>query len=1129
MNKGHKTEIMLIAGMIFTILVSHLPMLYTVFYHALTGQPKAEAGMLRLPEVKAGERIILDGEWEFYWQRLLITDQEASAAPDLYLPVPHCGARYQLQGEYLPTYGFASFRLKLKGYSGPQPVTVYLPDFGSAYRIYIDGSLTSESGTISKNQNDIFTTTVAELYPITLSADKEHDIVIEVATTRFAGLYMAPMIQSYDEVIMKASERNNLRMILFGTVLFSFFIFLILYVFTYRKTGRSTWLPIIGFFVLVRIMLTTEFYHHWQSKLFFNLSYEDMNTLMFFVTFAFKYLLIFLVQELLGIVCSRKEKLSFLIYYIVLYLLYLFIPSGFYNRHLSILLPACSFAIEFYLSFKVYLHRKQMKRYGLLIYWGTALAITGLIIDCYYKGELITLTAIPDSGYRFKEWRVVSGEVTITDNQFIMPDSAVAIKAIFEEIPGGGEIPEEPTIKYSIMVGSAGNGTASSDASSASKGELITLTAVPDSGYFFKEWKLVSGEVTITDNTFIMPDSAVVIKAIFEENSSGETPEEPEEPATKYSVIVESEGNGMASANVSSASKGELITLTAIPDSGYFFKEWKVVSGNVTITDNQFIMPDSAVVIRAIFEEIPEEPTIKYSITVENEGNGTASSDISSASKGELITLTVIPDSGYRFKEWKLVSGEVTITDNQFIMPDSAVVIKAIFEEISSGETPEEPEEPATKYSIIVESEGNGTASAGASSASKGELITLTATPGRGYRFKEWKVVSGDVTITDDTFIMPEGDVVIRAIFEEISGGETPEEPEEPAIKYSITVESAGIGTATSNISSALKGDMITLTATPGSGYRFKEWKIVSGEVTITSNTFIMPDSAVVIKAIFEENPREITGTDNNEIAQEATEENKDEDPTTKEQVVVGKVTVKATKDTNNTAKVEITEQGVTTAIDKAQSEARDKEKSGNDIAASVEVSIPAGCSSLEVALTEQALKNLLEAGVSSLEISSSIIDVKFDTKALKEIMQQSNGAVTVSVTPVSNLSDDAKKIIGSRTVYDISISYQMDGQTRTITSLGEGNINIYIPYTPGEDEAVGCLFGVYVDSNGNVIRMEKSIYDENSGCVIISSDHLSIYGVGYIKASTKYSDIKSHWAKEAIDYGLSRGLITGT
>jgi signal transduction histidine kinase len=383
MKRWHLVEILLIAGMLFATVVSHLPLLYTSFYHELTGLPESESGKLHLSDADSSGRIILDGEWEFYWKRLLVTENQHNASLDLILPVPHGWSRYQLNDKYLPAKGYASFRLTLVGYSGSRPVTVYLPDFGSAYRVYIDGSLTSESGTVSENQEEIFTTTDKKLYPITLSAAKEHEIVIEVATTRFAGLYMAPVLQSYDDAVLQDSNRNNLRMILFGTVLFSFFVLVMLYVLN-RKNNRSVWLPVIGFLVLVRIMMTTEFYHFWQNTLFFHLSYEDTNPLMFLVSFTFKYLLIFLVEELLGIVFSHREKLCFLLYYVVLYLLYLFIPNGFYYRNLTILLPVCAFAIEIYLFIKVYHNRSKMKKYGLLIYWGTVLAITGLIIDCYY-------------------------------------------------------------------------------------------------------------------------------------------------------------------------------------------------------------------------------------------------------------------------------------------------------------------------------------------------------------------------------------------------------------------------------------------------------------------------------------------------------------------------------------------------------------------------------------------------------------------------------------------------------------------------------------------------------------------------------------------------------------------------
>lgn len=122
-------------------------------------------------------------------------------------------------------------------------------------------------------------------------------------------------------------------------------------------------------------------YGFWQNIFFFGLSYESVNPLMFLFSFAFKYLLIFLIQELLGIMFSQKEKVVLFLYYTVLYLLYLFIPNSFYNRHLTILLPICAFLMETYAFFKIYINRLQLKKYGLFVYWGAVLAITGLIID----------------------------------------------------------------------------------------------------------------------------------------------------------------------------------------------------------------------------------------------------------------------------------------------------------------------------------------------------------------------------------------------------------------------------------------------------------------------------------------------------------------------------------------------------------------------------------------------------------------------------------------------------------------------------------------------------------------------------------------------------------------------------
>ena len=74
----------------------------------------------------------------------------------------------------------------------------------------------------------------------------------------------------------------------------------------------------------------------------------------------------------------------------------------------------------------------------------------------------------------------------------------------------------------------------------------------------------------------------------------------------------------------------------------------------------------------------PEE-LIAHPITVQDDGHGTASASSIAAKSGEEVTLTVEPNSGYQFEKWEIVSGDVTIEDNKFIMPMSDVTIRAIF------------------------------------------------------------------------------------------------------------------------------------------------------------------------------------------------------------------------------------------------------------------------------------------------------------------------------------------------------------------------------------------------------------------------------------------------------------------
>ena len=127
-----------------------------------------------------------------------------------------------------------------------------------------------------------------------------------------------------------------------------------------------------------------------------------------------------------------------------------------------------------------------------------------------------------------------------------------------------------------------------------------------------------------------------------------------------------------------------------------------------------------------------------YNVTVENDGNGTASADPASAKMGEEVRLTPMPNSGYHFKEWEVISDNVKIEDNKFTMPAAHVTVKAIFERNTSSGSGGGGGGGTTYYTLTFETNGGG--SMQAIRAARGKTLDLSAyTPMRdGYDFGGW-------------------------------------------------------------------------------------------------------------------------------------------------------------------------------------------------------------------------------------------------------------------------------------------------------------------------------------------------------------------------------------------------------
>lgn len=223
-------------------------------------------------------------------------------------------------------------------------------------------------------------------------------------------------------------------------------------------------------------------------------------------------------------------------------------------------------------------------------------------------------------------------------------------------------------------------------------------------------------------------------------------------------------------------------------------------------------------------------------------------------------------------------------------------------------------------------------------------------------------------------------------------------------------------------------------------------------------------------------------------------------------------------------ATVTITEKSVDSAIKKAQDTAK---KNGSTNGIAVEINANTGrktVNELQVAISKSVQEKLLASGVKYLMIKSSNMDISVDSNTLKQLQTTLNGDVNVVSKKVdaTKLSTEAKKVVGSRPVIEISIT---NDKNQKLTNLNQGQISVAIPFTLEKDEKIGHVFGVYLDPNGKVEWLTNSVYNVNDGQLEFMTNHLSTFGVAY-QTVPQLSDTQNHWAKDAIEFVTSRGLM---
>lgn len=106
---------------------------------------------LRNEDLKRKE-FSMAGEWGFYWNQLLVPGEKAGGED--YAPFPGLWESVIVNGEHLPSIGYATYKLTLLLPRKSVPLALRIPDIYSSYRLYVDDDLALENGKPALKKED---------------------------------------------------------------------------------------------------------------------------------------------------------------------------------------------------------------------------------------------------------------------------------------------------------------------------------------------------------------------------------------------------------------------------------------------------------------------------------------------------------------------------------------------------------------------------------------------------------------------------------------------------------------------------------------------------------------------------------------------------------------------------------------------------------------------------------------------------------------------------------------------------------------------------------------------------------------------------------------------------------------
>ncbi len=209
----------------------------------------------------------LDGEWEFYWNRLLDSNsfEEGMLPSPVLITVPSNWNGTVVEGKPIEGSGCATYRLRVKMKYDTRMYGIKLIDAGTSYRLYIDKKLIAQNGDVANSPVGFRPEYRPMVVPFTLDDAHrtgefaEFDIIVQVANFIHprGGLWESIRLGLYEDMTRMREYRFTIEVVLFGMVLIMVVYHLVLFLFI-RENKSTLYFALMALFLGTRTFLTGE-------------------------------------------------------------------------------------------------------------------------------------------------------------------------------------------------------------------------------------------------------------------------------------------------------------------------------------------------------------------------------------------------------------------------------------------------------------------------------------------------------------------------------------------------------------------------------------------------------------------------------------------------------------------------------------------------------------------------------------------------------------------------------------------------------------------------------------------------------------------------------------------------------